>query len=371
MYGGNIMGASTTSGHSPSDVQGNPKLYRKLLFYGGAIVLVILAIAWMTWDRSLLGKYGIAFNGGPTAILFIIVYLTLSLKEVRADEIAGAFCYGKALLRLHSGLHFVPFGLMQIAKKTRTVQEFQCPGEPERVFKGDDKDKLPEGMVRSIRAVTRAPKDKEKGILDTQMTLSVNFVVQYAITDIFDYIANFGSKEEIEKQLRDVGEVKVVEDITQNTPAGFIKKLPVINAGLAGQVKGRFENSGIKIISVRLVSPDISHEVSAELANVPKARAKAAQAEITAGGEKTKRTKEGEGAAAAELALLTAQATGRKVMKEALGVTGETIMAGEAVRGLSDKTDVLVVGAESGMRDVMGLVKGAQSALSVGKGAQP
>ena len=58
-------------------------------------------------------------------------------------------------------------------------------------------------------------------------------------------------------------------------------------------------------------------------------------------------------------------------MKEALGVTGEAIMAGEAVRGLSDKTDVLVVGAESGMRDVMGLVKGAQSALEAGKGVRP
>ena len=48
---------------------------------------------------------------------------------------------------------------------------------------------------------------------------------------------------------------------------------------------------------------------------------------------------------------------------DALKVKGDIVLATEAVRGLSDKTDVLIVGAESGMRDVMGLVKGAQGAL--------
>jgi len=195
------------------------------------------------------------------------------------------------------------------------------------------------------------------------MTLSVNFAVQYAITDIFDYTANFGSTEEIQKQLRDIGEVTIVEDITQNTPASFIKNLPKINLKLAEQVKERFENSGVNIISVRLLSPDISHEVSMALAGIPKARAEAAQVEARAEGEKTRLTKEGEGKGAAELALLTAQANGRKVIMDALKVKGDIVLATEAVRGLSDKTDVLIVGAESGMRDVMGLVKGAQSAL--------
>ena len=365
------MNANTTLGRSPADVQENPKLYRKLLLCGLTIILAMLVVAWATWSITLFDEFGLVFSGGPTMTLIVTAYLAFSLKEVRADEVAGAFCYGKALRRLRSGLHFVPFGLMQVKKASRTVQEFQCPGEPEEVFKGDDGDTLPDGMVRPIRAVTRAPKKEEKGILDTQMTLSVNFVVQYAITNVFDYISNFGSKEQIEKQLRDVGEVKVVEDITQNTPAGFIKKLPVINEGLAGQVRKRFKNSGINIISVRLVSPDISHDVSTALANVPKARAEAAQVDIRAGGEQSRLTKEGAGRAAAELALLNAQATGREAMKKALGVTGETIMAGEAVRALSDKTDVLVVGAKSGMRDVMGLVKGAQSALAATKGAQP
>ncbi len=369
------MNTTSTAGRSPANVPEHPNLYRVFWFGGVAIIIVMLifVLGLGVWSITLYDEFGVRFDGGPTMLLLTLIYLALSLKEVRADEVAGAFCYGKALVRLISGLHFVPFGLMQISKKSRTVQEFQCPGEPEEVFKGDDKDPLPDGMVRAIRAVTRAPKVGESGILDTQMTLSVNFVVQYAIMDIFDYIANFGSKEEIERQLRDVGEVKIIEDITQNTPAGFIKKLPVINARLAGQVRERFENSGVKIISIRLVSPDISHEVSSALANVPKARAEAAQVEIKAGGEQARLTKEGAGRAAAELALLNAKATGQKKVMDELNVSGETVIAAEAVRALSDKTDVLVVGAESGMRDVTGLVKGAQSALAAttSKGARP
>ena len=357
------MSTTSPAGRSPINVPEHPWFYKLLWFCGMVVIAVALNTSRMTWSILLLKKFGITFSGGPTLILLAMIYLMLSLKEVGANEVAGAFCYGKALVRLSPGLHFIPLFLMQVLKAPRTVQEFQCPDDPERIFKGDDKETLPLGMVRPIRAVTRAPENIEKDILDTRMTLSVNFAVQYAITGIFDYTANFGSTEEIQKQLRDIGEVTIVEDITQNTPASFIKNLPKINLKLAEQVKERFENSGVNIISVRLLSPDISHEVSMALAGIPKARAEAAQVEAKAEGEKTRLTKEGEGKGAAELALLTAQANGRKVIMDALKVKGDIVLATEAVRGLSDKTDVLIVGAESGMRDVMGLVKGAQSAL--------
>lgn len=367
------MNANTTSGRSPADVPEHPELYWPILFGGMAIIAIMLIIALTTWSSLLFDGLGITFNSGPTAIVFVIIYLVLSFKEVRADEVAGAYHYGKALVRLNSGPHFAPFGLMQILKAPRTVQEFQCPGEPETIQKGDDKVPLEPGMVRPIRAVTRAPKASEKDLLDTQMTLEVSFVVQYAITDILDYKANFGSKEEIEKQLRDIGEVTIVEDITQNTPASFINTLPDINEKLAGQVKKRFKNSGIKVVSVRLISPDITHDVSKALANIPIARAEAKQVEIKAGGEQVRLTREGDGKASAELAMLNARAEGQKRMMKQLKVGGEVIIAAEAVRGLSDKTDVLVVGAEGGMRDVMGLVKGAQSTLNSKtlKGAMP
>jgi regulator of protease activity HflC (stomatin/prohibitin superfamily) len=358
-------------GHSPEDVKENTGLYRFFWFCGEAIVIALLVVAWVTWDTKFL-DIGIAFDGGPTAILVVLLYLALSLKEVRVSEVGGAFCYGKALKRLGSGLHFLPFGLMQVKKASRTVQQFQCPGEPETIQKGDDKEPLKEGKVRPIRAVTRAPNDEEKDILDTRMTLDLNFVVQYAVTDILYYVTNFGNKEQVEKQLRDIGEATLAEEVTKNTPRTFIDKLADVNETLVVKTRSRFEQSGVHILSVRLISPDITHDVSTALANIPIERAKAVQTVVKAEAEKTKRTKEGEGAAATELALLNARAEGQKQMKDKLEVTGDAVLAAQAVRELSDKTDVLVVGAEGGMKDVMGLVKGAQSALnSKAKGTTP
>lgn len=367
------MSTTLIGGGDPANERLYPITYLALLIAGLSIMAVLAMYARANWAVTLFKGFGLEFNGGPTALLVFFVYLALSLQMIDADEVAGAYFYGKALARVRSGLHFVPFGLMQVKRVPRTVQQFQAPGEPETVFKGDDRDPLPEGKVRPIRAVTRAPKSDEKGILDVQMTLDLNFVVRYQIHDIFAYVANFGSLKVVEMQLRDIGESTLAEKVTEHTPGTFIEALASVNETLVTKTEERFQNSGVDILSVRLISPDVSHKVSSAMADIPAARAKAQEAAITAEGEKTKRTKEGEGSAAAELAMLEAQAKGRKAIMTELKVDGAAVLASEAVRGLSDKTDVLVVGAEGGMRDVMGLVKGAQSALAsaASKGATP
>lgn len=368
------MSVDTVAVHRPAKVNPNPNLYWRLWFCGLAIAVIPLIIASVAWDYPLFDKFGMNFEGGPTAILFDLVFLALSLKEVPENKVAAAFCYGGALVILPSGLHFVPFILMQIKDGPRPVQEFQCPGEPENVFKGDDKEPLPPDMVRPIRVVTGGPKkEKEGGLLNERMTIVLNFVVQWAITDVLDYASNYGDVAAVEKQVRDIGEALLAEVAVGHSAESFIDALPNINDHLVTKIGERFENSGVKIISTRLISPDVSHDVSKALAGIPEERAKAKQVEIKADAEKIKRTKEGKGAAAAELALLNAQAKGRKANMDALSVKGESVLASEAIRGLSDKTDVLVVGAEGGMRDIMGIVKGAQSALgsNVRKRVQP
>ena len=305
--------------------------------------------------------------------IFSAVYLALSFRVVRADEVGAMFFYGKALKILQPGLHFTPLWLMQIKKGPRTVQEFQCPGEPENVQKTGDEVPLQDGMVRPIRVVTGGHNPSSADtILNTRMTMTLSFFVQWAITDVLDYVSNYGTDKDVEKQVRDIGEAILAEIAVRHSPASFIDDLLNVNKELASTVTKRFRNSGVRIISTRLISPDVSHDVSKALADIPKVRAEAEQAKHRAEGEKVSLTKQGEGKAAAELALLRARSKGQKDMAVALGVTGEAILASEAVRGLSDKTDVLVVGAEGGMKDVMGLVKGAQSALNIKpKGVSP
>jgi regulator of protease activity HflC (stomatin/prohibitin superfamily) len=355
-----------TGTYSPTNINQDWRLY--MILQGvGVIFLITLLILAVVYRNTRFFDFGLTFDGGPTFTFLTLAYVALSFYEVPAGELGGAYFYGQALRRLRSGPTYAPFGLMQVKKAPHTVQEFQCPGEPETVFKGDDREPLPPGMVRPIRAVTRAPNGNENKILDAQMTLDLNFVVQYVIDDILDFVANFGTQAQIERQLRDVGEATLAERVTKETPRSFIEALPDVNTSLITATQGRFEHSGVKILSIRLISPDVSHGVSSALANIPVARAEAEQAAARAEGEKTKRIKEGEGAASAAKSMLEAQASGRKAMMETLKVDGKTVLASEAALSLSQKT-VVVVGAEGGMRDMMGLVKGAQAALNTNGG---
>lgn len=356
--------------NSPANVIPDPKLHNILLAVGIGFVVTQIIVAYLFWNVTFYDVFDI----GQTMTILLAVYLALSLREVQTAEVGASFFYGRALKVLKSGLHFAPLWLMQIKKGPRTVQEFQCPGEPEKVQKTGDEVPLKDGMVRPIRVVTGGKNSNSTDtILNTRMTITVSFFVQWAITDVMDYVSNYGSSADVEKQVRDIGEAVLAEIAVRHSPASFIDDLLNINKELMSTVAKRFKNSGVRIISTRLISPDVSHEVSKALADIPKVQAEAEQAKLRADGEKAKLTKEGEGKAAAELAMLNARAKGRKEMMYALKVGGDAILASEAVRGLSDTTDVLVVGAEGGMRDVMGLVKGAQSALNVAqqKGATP
>lgn len=357
---------------APVHVQENKDLFHTLQGIGLVFTLLMfLGPALLGyWDTSFTLDHRI-YHLGPVCVEIGLTYLWLSWKVVAPDSVGAAYFYGTALSRLASGPRFLPYGLIQLRTFSKNMKEFQCPGEPEKVYKGDDKDTLPDGMVRPIRVTTATqkkgddPKSGSGGPLDTQMSMIVNFVFQYVVDNILDFIANFsGDFAEVEKQLRDIGEQRVGEIAAKNTPETFIEKLEEINGELGELVSERFERSGIKIISVRLISPDPSHGVSEALAKVPKARAEAQARIIEADATKVEKTKAGEGEAAARLAMLEAEAKGLKKMIQDLGVKGEAVLAAQTAGKLAENAGTIVVGTQSGMRDLMGTVKAAQATFT-------
>lgn len=353
---------------NPTNVYGNEGLYWVLVCCGLVVVGVLLAVGALTYGLTF-KIWHITFNVGLIAFEFAAFYAVLSFKYARADTNAGAYCYGKALKRFNSGPNFIPWGFIQFETRSRLVQEFQCPGEPEKIFNGHDSETLPEGMVRPIRVTSRDPGNDEKGILDAQMTFSVNFVVQYAISDVFDFIANFGDSAQVEKQVRDIGQIIISEVASTTTPGGFIRKLTETNQALHDTLANRLEHLGVKVVSVRLISPDLSHKVAEALAGIPVASAEAQQTVIRANADKTRREKEGSGNAFAEKAMLTARAVGRKKIADELKVDGTTVLAAETAATLANAGTV-VVGADGGMKDLIGVVKAAQTVLQP-KGGKP
>lgn len=334
----------------------------------GSATGLVCAVYW--WNTPILPALGSNFTVGPGCVLAVVAYTYLSLHQIDTDRHGGIYFFGMPLIRVSSGLKYAPAFLTQVRTVSAHMQEFQFPADPELVYRGSDKDELPsitidekpQQMVRPIRMVTRAPTNKETGHLDVQMTLVVNFVVQFQITDIFDFITNFGDIPYLARQLRDVGEATLAEDITKRTAGKVVTELPAINLHLFSEIQARLQKAGVQIRSARMLSPDITHEVSTAFANVPIKRAEAEQTRISAAAERDKRTEEGVGTANARRALLTAEALGRKQMMDELSVSGETVVASETARDGLKEADVIVVGAE-GLKDAMGFVKAAQSAM--------
>ncbi len=315
---------------------------------------------------------GLDFDFGLCLMAAVLVHAVLSLKMVGADELGGIYFYGMVLAPAGRGLHFVPFGLVQLVTASRQIFEIGFPADdPDQVFHGDDKDPLPEGKVRPIRVVTRAPKTEEAGLLDVQMTLDIHFFVQLAIIDVFEWIANIGTKESASKQLRAIGEPIISEEVATKVVGGVIKDLAAINEKLASDVREVTKHWGVEIISTRIPAPDISHPLSAALAAIPVASATAQATVLAAEATKTKLTREGEGAAGAELAVLKARAQGQKQMKDDLGVDGDAVLAAETARNFlpkDGKGNTVVVGAQGGIADILGAVKAAQGVLQTGGG---
>lgn len=351
-------------------------LYFVLWGLGIAVLIALGVGAKLFWDVNLITY----FDLGPSCVAIALILLATSIKTRGLNQYGIAFFYKRPLKLLSVGPHLIPIGVMQFETYSKEIQEFQCPDEPDKVFKGHDSDTLPDGQVRPIRITTGAPKRNSKtgetirkgGVLAVQSTFIASFVFRWRIQaggkNIFRTLQTLGLsfkdiKTQVEKQLRDIGEAVVAEYASEKTMEQFIAGLRKVNAALLEESSTRFGDTGIEIISALLISPDLGQTTSESLATIPKARADAQNKIVLAEAKEIELTRAGVGNANAARALLDAKASGQKRIMEALDVSGESVLASEAVAGLSEKTDVIIAGAQGGMTDVMGLVKGAESAL--------
>lgn len=363
--------------HMKGDVA-NLELYWSLFWGTIAAYVVLLGIAWATWDVGPVQGLNIGF---PIAAA-VTMHFLLSWGVVQPDQWAALYFYGRALRELPPGPYFMPRGLMQIRTAPKGLQQFQAPGEPEQVYHGDDKTPLPIGpdgkqMVRPIRITTRAPKEGENGHLDVQMTFEWSFYVQYQILDFFKFISIVGDFDHAARLIRDTGEAVLNEFASEMTVNGMIENLKTINQTLDNRVRELVNTWGMQVYETRALAPNLSHTLATELRNVPVTNLKAEQTRTTADATRYKLAEEGKGAASAEEALLLARAKGRgaflreeadglKAKKEALEVSGETIVAAEVASDAFDKADSIMVGGGDGVRDLLGAVAAGKSFLNQG-----
>lgn len=345
-----------------AEVKLHENLYKRLLWTGTVLDSTVT-----------IAGFALAYAGnttvGPLITGAALLWFATAVRSVHANKLCATFFQGKPLKVLKAGLTLAWPGLIQLKLFPTEVMQFQEPGEPEIIFGGHDDEELPAGMVRPIRITTGGKSSPEnKDVLDARQAITVSFAVQMQIDEPFAYFINFGSIANVRKNLRDICESTVAEHAADKSPAQIIEDLAAINRALRANVQRRFENSGIAIISVRLMSPNLGKTVSAALVKIQDATGESTAMQIKAEGERVDRIKKGEGDASAKLAMLTATADGGKALKTALEVDGTAIIAKEIADGLSKSADTTILGLGNANSDIASMVEVAKSAFGGKKG---
>lgn len=363
-------------------------------------VQVVLGLyAWLSLTETVI-PVGIPVNVGIVVLLLQAFHFANSIRSIEVNDLAGFSLFGRPLYVPRSGPYIVPLWILKLTKANMNYKDVRFPGPANDIFRISDEeqkkrpegDMPPPGKVRPIfvttgeRRLTNSDKEKlkkkdsEENInpLDQQLHVEISYFVRYRPSKlyggIFRIARNLSAKtEEIDKQIKDLIQEQSSRDmqsvLTRHTPATIIENRDLVNEVFRLKLSLAVMRLGIDIDEKGSGLDDLnpSRETNKDQAEVAREQFRKLATITKAEAGMVALQKEGEGKAAAELALLMAQAEGRKAMKEALGdVSGDAILASEAVRGILKETDVILAGGEGGMKDVMAFVKGAQSAFNSG-----
>lgn len=336
-------------------------------------------------------------------------------ETIGPDKIGFRQFFGKPAGEIRAGLPIVPPGLFTLKVFERTIQQKEYPAEADMIYRGEMKDpkELPEGMKPPVRQAFRTsitekqareffgdgnvgPKEslyevvnphnkKEEitfndsvpgdGLSKKRVTAEVYPVLRWRIYNVENFVANMGSKEEVEKQIED--EIfSVLNRICQQISlAQALQNQQWLNAILFHAVATRIEAKnvdgewrsdewGIQLESVYIKYSHLSHGLNQSIANASQATFTAQETITLASAEKTKLEKEGAGAAKAAKALAHGEIAGLGdgliAAATATGMTPEQIAATKVAGQIADGGNTIILG-EQGLSQVLG------AATAVGK----
>ena len=197
-----------------------------------------------------------------------------------------------------------------------------------------------------------------------------SWVVRFRIAEPLFLVTEFaGDIAEIAKQLRDLGETILGEQVAQKTAADLIDDLPSINADLhtryvdaveKGKVKVGDRNEvhtpwGISIERADFIPFDIGKDVAEALQGIVTAKADARSTQITADATKYKLGQEGRGEGIKAENIIAGEGRGIQRKAKSLGLEPSEVLAAEVAKETVGESDI-ILGTE-----------GVAQALALGK----
>lgn len=386
-----------------------------LLTFGGALIISLFetdpsALQNSYWGLTVFNMDLWQFNLAQLWLLGGLIYTGLSFRFdqiIQAEKLAVRTLFGQPTDTVGSGLPIVPPFLFDLRVFTARVQQTEKPAEPEKIFRKEDVENVPEGMFPPFRVTftesitdaqarnifgegdngeysvtveynatnTRiytfradAPND---GLSNRRTTEEVVVVIRWRIEDAISFVKYIGSELEAEKQLED--EVftvvqRVYPKISLAQALGNVDWMNTIlyNALMrrVGEIGDRSKSWGVHIESVNIKNIRVHHGLNDAIANAAKADFEGKQRERLAETDRIEREKKGQGDAAAQRLILEARADGYNAIAKKTRVQGgDAAMRTEAARELANAGNLVVSDTNSGVGSLLGLV-GAGSAVA-------
>ena len=188
------------------------------------------------------------------------------------------------------------------------------------------------------------------------------------------FLANVGTIGEANSQLQKISTTVLSEDIAKLDIDSVVSKLADLNAHLDDHIRLRSKNWGIEVMEAGIVKINPSHDYAKAQRDAAMAPFLATARVTAAKAEATERVlfgeADGKASAARASGPLLGRAEGLAKIKEELGVTGSEVLGAETARDAMNNAEWGVLGASSGVADLLGLVKAGSEALK-GPGNQP
>jgi len=313
--------------------------------------------------------FGTDWNWG-VAIAFLHVFYTVASIVIIGHQWQASFVFlGRPLFDVFSGPHYVPAGICSLVRVSRLVEELELPGEPEKVWHGDEiqGQALPDGKVPPIRIPCRGSEEDRNDLLALRLTIEPSFVVRFRILSPTTFIVRVRDMDELRKQIQDIIVSACGPEFAKRTVALVLKEWHMINEHLDNAVNHVVSEWGVKVVNCQMKEAGIPHRTNSALTDLGVARSNSIATATRAEGEQKRLILEGEGRASAILSETKARTEGLSIqIKELqtlpLELARTALVTEAAPRTMREAKASVVLGNNT--NDLMSSLVGASQAVN-------
>lgn len=340
------------------------------------VVLIGLAAFWLA-----LGATSLYFSdttvplGGDVPLGFIIwglglLHFVAGVRVVGPDVYVGVLALGSPTILVTGKLVLAPPLVFTLIIFSRGTIQFEIPGEPSQVFRDEDVQIVPPGMVPPVRITFANPDPNDDSVdhsdpLETRTTNEVSGFVRFRIrsADFFwIFYSKIQSLYEARRQVEDMWVRFVQEKFGNITPNQAFRTLKATNEDLDNHIRRKTDDWGIHVIDANVKLIGLSHKLNSSIQSIAEEKATRKKKHYEGAGDRELAAQRGWGAGEARYAFIEGEGRAVRDVAEYLDVEPTEVLAARTAQSIGESASTKHILGVQGIAELVGagLATGAQ-----------